>query len=60
MYATAVIEGGGTTANTMAYLVYLGYLLLVAPDTKWQLLDENGVIRGEYEHWGNIPQWVGG
>ena len=39
MYATMVIERGGVTTNMMG-LFSLGYLLLVAPDTK-RLLDEN-------------------
>ena len=29
-----VIKRGGTTADTMAYSVSLGYLLLVGPDAK--------------------------
>ena len=35
-----VIERGGVTANTMVCLFDLGYLLLVAPDTK-MVLNEN-------------------
>ena len=35
-----VIERGGVTASTMVRLFDLGYLLLVAPDTK-TLLNEN-------------------
>jgi len=43
MYATMTIERGGVTTNTMVCLFSLGYLLLVAPDTK-RLLDENRVF----------------
>lgn len=45
----------GVTTSVMVCLLDLGYLLLVAPDTK-KLFDENRVVRREYEHWEIVPQ----
>jgi len=58
MYVTMVIERGGVTANTMACLLKLGYLLLVVPDTK-MLLNEKQVVRREYGYRGIVPRWTG-
>ena len=50
-----VMKRGGVTTSVMVCLLDLGYLLLVAPDTK-KLFDENRVVRREYEHWEIVPQ----